>query len=299
MKPAITLILIAFFAGSAVSAEQTKVSFKSTELAPGIVMLQGVGAFTGGNLGLWTGEDGVVLIDDGMPPYLDLMLAAIRKHSKAPVGFLINTHVHGDHIGNNGAISMAGATIIAHDNIRTRMLKEGVSGPKGQEPAGKHMLPELTFADGVTLHLNGHRARVIHVSHAHTDGDAIIHFPDANVIHAGDTFFNSLFPYIDMDSGGSVKGYIAAQEKILSLADQDTKIIPGHGELASKADLEAARDMLVDSRDRVRKLLKAGTSADEIVALNPLADYHDGWNWGFITTEKMTRALIRDLSPTE
>lgn len=273
---------------------QDEASYKSTELAPGLYMLEGVGAFTGGNLGLWTGDDGVLLIDNGMPRYYELMLGAIREHADGEVDYLVNTHVHGDHLGNNASFSRNGAVILAHDNIRQRLVEQGVTGPDGQEPAGAHDLPELTFADGVTLHLNGHRARVIHVAHAHTDGDAIIHFPDADVIHAGDVFFNGLYPYVDMDSGGSVAGYIAAQERILSLAGAKTRIIPGHGPLASKADLEAARDMLVEARDSVRAMIDDGRTDAQIFEANPLAGFDEDWSWGFIDTRRMTEQILRD-----
>ena len=285
--------LMTIVAGTAF-AQSADVTYKSTELAPGIVMLEGTGGFTGGNLGLWTGADGVILIDNGMRPYLKIMLAAIKKHAGAPVDFVINTHVHGDHIGNNPHFGMQGATIIAHDKIRDRMLAKGITGPDGNKPPSEHMLPEITFSDSVTLHLNGHRAHVMHVRHAHTDGDAIIHFPDADVIHMGDVGFNGLYPYVDLDSGGSVDGFMAAQEKVLSLAGKDTKIIPGHGPLASKSDIAAARNMLGDARDRVRKLVSAGKDDEEILAMNPLADYDAEWTWGFINTERMTQMLIKD-----
>lgn len=292
MRKTAALVMLVL-AGTAF-AQSDEVSYKATEMAPGIVMLEGVGGFTGGNLGVWSGEDGVVLIDDGMQPYLQIMLDAIEKHAGAPVSFVINTHVHGDHVGNNAAMNMQGATIIGHDNIRARLLSDGVSGADGQQPASKDMLPEITFSDGVTLHLNGHRAHVMHVSHAHTDGDAIIHFPDADIIHCGDVFFNGLFPFIDLDSGGSVDGYIAALDTVLALAGQDTRLIPGHGPAGNKAELEAARDMLMTARDRVRALVAAGKSEDDIVALDPLADFDADWSWGFITTERMTRTLIKD-----
>lgn len=288
----VSLFVVA--AAPAAFGQQDKISFQSTQLAPGIVMLEGQGGFTGGNLLLWSGEDGTVLIDDSMPHLFKKMLGAIRKHTKDDIEFVINTHAHGDHIGNNAGLGKDGATIIAHENIRRRLLAEGVTGPDGQVPASKYDLPSVTFSDEVTLYLNGQTAHVMHVHEAHTDGDAIIHFPDLDLIHTGDAMFNGLFPYIDLESGGSVDGYIAAQERILGLAGKDTKIVPGHGPLATKADLEAARDMLVDARDRVRQLRRAGKSEDEIVALNPLADYHDKWNWGFITTEKMTRTLAKD-----
>lgn len=292
------LLFIALTA-SVAGAQQEDVSFKATEMAPGIVMLEGVGAFTGGNLGLWSGEDGVVLIDDGMQPYLKIMLNAIKKQAGAPVNFVINTHVHGDHVGNNAGMSMQGATIIAHDNIRERLLKDGITGANGKQPAGKDMLPEITFSDGVTLHLNGHRAEVMHVMHAHTDGDAIIHFPDADVIHSGDVFFNGLFPFVDLDSGGSVDGIIAALDKVLTLAGSETRIIPGHGPAAVKADVESARDMLMSGRDLVRAQVAAGKNEQEIVDMNPLADYDADWSWGFITTERITRMLVKDAMATQ
>lgn len=297
MKRFILLALASL--ASIASAQQGDVSYKATEMAPGIVMLEGVGGFTGGNLGLWSGEDGVVLIDDGMQPYLKIMLQAIEKQAGAKVNFVINTHVHGDHVGNNASMSMQGATIIAHENIRERLLKDGVTGADGQQPADKEMLPEITFSDGVTLHLNGHHAKVMHVMRAHTDGDAIIHFPDADVIHCGDVFFNGLFPYIDLESGGSVDGYIAAMDKVLALAGQATRIIPGHGPVATKNELEAARDMLMAARDRVRGLVAGGKSEDDIVSMNPLADFDADWSWGFITTERMTRTLVKDAMSKE
>ena len=283
------LMLLIVSAGS-ILAQESGISFKSIELAEGLYMLEGQGGFAGGNLGLLTGSDGVILIDDALESFSDLVIKAVQEHTQAPVDFVINTHVHGDHIGGNVALHNTGATIISHDNIRHRMLADN---------AARDALPEVTFSDSVTFHLNGHTAFVFHVPHAHTDGDAVIHFPEVNVIHSGDMLFNGLFPYIDPTSGGSVSGYIAGQEKILSLADADTKIIPGHGPLASEADLQAAHDMLVDALARVKKLIDAGRSESEILAENPLALYHDDWNWGFITTEKMTQTLYRSLTAGE
>ncbi len=273
-------------------AQQSDISFKSTEVAPGIHMLEGVGGFAGGNLGLLLGDDGVVLIDDGMPPLFDITAAAIRKTAGADVDFVVNTHAHGDHIGGNDGLSKAGATIIAHDRLRSRLVAEG--GPDEKLPTGEHWLPEVTFSESLSLHLNDHHVHVFHVARAHTDGDSVVYFPDANVIHTGDVLFNGLFPFIDLDSGGSVDGYLDAQHKVLMLAGDDTKIIPGHGPLAAKADLQRAYDMLSDSRDRIRKLVAEGKTEADIVSMNPLADYHDDWNWGFITTERMTKQLIRD-----
>ena len=278
-----------------VPAQETQVTFASSEVAPGIYMLQGQGGFAGGNLGLLTGTDGVVLIDDGLEPLSDMTLAAVRDISDQPVDFVINTHVHGDHLGGNAAFSDAGATIIGHDNLRRRLVEQE-SGDAGATPPPAASLPQITFDQSMTLHLNGHEAFVFHVAAAHTDGDAVIFFREANVIHTGDVMFNGLFPFIDLDSGGSLEGYLAAQEDILSLAGPETRIIPGHGPVASKADLEAAHDMLSDARGLVKRLTDEGKSIDEILAANPLAQYHAKWNWEFITTERMTRTIHRALT---
>ncbi len=278
------------------TAQDSGISFKSTELAPGLYMIHGEGGFAGGNLGLLMGEDGVVLIDDGLPPLVGRLQSAIDELTTEPVEFLINTHVHGDHIGGNEALGKEGATIVAHDNLRKRLVSEGMTTAQGEVPAPEDALPVVTFSDSVTFHLNGREAFVFHVAGAHTDGDAVIHFREDDVIHVGDVMFNGLFPFIDQDSGGTVAGYISAQERILALAGDDTRIIPGHGPLASKQDLQTAVDMLKDSAGRVRALVEAGKTEDEILAANPLADYHDDWNWSFITTERMTRTLYRAAS---
>ncbi len=279
---------------SPVLAQDTAITFKSTELAEGLYMIEGQGGFAGGNLGLLIGEDGVVLIDDGLPPLIDQVQAAVDELTEAPIDFLINTHVHGDHIGGNAVLGKE-ATIVAHDNLRKRLEAEGMpTGPDTSAPAPAAALPVVTFSDSVTFHLNGREAFVFHVEHAHTDGDAVIQFREDNVIHAGDAMFNGIFPFIDLDSGGSIDGYITAQERILALADDETRIIPGHGPLSSKKDLQAAVDMLKDARGRVQALLDAGKTEEEIVEANPLADY-DEWSWQFITTERMTRALARGL----
>lgn len=277
-------------------AQEQALSFKTTEVASGIYMLEGVGGFTGGNLGLLVGDDGVVLIDDGVPNVTDAMMAAIGEVTNAPVGFVINTHFHGDHVGGNEALAKKGTTVVAHDNIRKRLVEKGIMTPNGYVQASKDTLPELTFSEAVTFHLNGHETYVFHVEHAHTDGDAVIYFRDVNVIHTGDAMFNGLFPFIDLDSAGSLDGYINAQKKIHEMADDQTKIIPGHGPLASKADLAAAIDMLVDAKARVKTMVDAGKSLDEILAANPLQVYHDQWNWGFITTERMTRQVHRGIT---
>jgi len=287
MKNRILVALCTFSFAAAATAQEGDISWKSTELAPGLYMLQGQGGFPGGNLGLITGDDGVVLIDDGLEPLVAVTVAAIESLTGDPIDFVINTHAHGDHVGANEVLHRKGATIVAHENLRTRMVKDG---------SNRAALPELTFTDAVTFHLNGHTAKVFHVANAHTDGDAVIHFPEVNVIHAGDVMFNRMFPFIDLDSGGSLGGFIAAQKKIIALADDDTKIIPGHGELANKADLQTAIDMLEDAQARVKALVDAGKSQEEVIAANPLAAYADDWTWDFISADSMTETIYRSLT---
>jgi glyoxylase-like metal-dependent hydrolase (beta-lactamase superfamily II) len=197
---------LAVVSGGSMLAQQSEITFKSTELSDGLYMLESQGGFGGGNMALLTGSDGVILIDDALEPMAEKVIKAVEARTKQPVDFLINTHVHGDHVGGNAALHQTGATIITHDNIRHRMVADD---------AAKDALPEVTFSDTVTFHLNGHTAYVFHVPNAHTDGDAVIHFPEVNIIASGDIFFNGLFPYIDLDSGGSVAGFIAAEGKIL------------------------------------------------------------------------------------
>jgi glyoxylase-like metal-dependent hydrolase (beta-lactamase superfamily II) len=203
---------------------------------------------------------------------------------------MINTHVHGDHAGGNAHFAEKGTVVFAHDNIRKRLVADSSSA------GGDGGLPVVTFGDGVTFHLNSIEARVFHIPEAHTDGDAAIYFPSVNVIHTGDLMFNGIFPYIDLDSGGSVAGYIAGQQKLISLADDETKIIPGHGPLATKADLQQNLLVLTDSQARVKLLVDQGRTIDEILETNPLSVYHEDYNWSFITTERMTRTLYRSLT---
>ena len=207
-----------------------------------------VEGFGGGNVALLTGDEYIVLVDDAMGPTVAALIEAASAVAGRPVDFVINTHVHGDHVGGNQYVAENGALIVAHDNIRKRM--------KGDPDldTGPGALPVITFSDAVTFHVNGQSAHVFHVENAHTDGDGALLLKDRNVIIAGDVFFHKLFPYIDIDNGGTLDGFIAGQKLLLSLADDATKIVPGHGPLASKADLEEDLAMLVDARERVKAL---------------------------------------------
>ena len=288
-----TMVLSVSF--STFSKDEVKLSWQATEVAEGLYMLSGVGGFTGGNLGLSIGEDGVVLIDDAMPSTLDIMNKAIADITPEEINFLINTHVHGDHTGNNKTMGEKGAYIVAHENLRKHLLVKGVKTAKGREDAPKSSLPVITFAESMNFYLNGKDAHIFHLPHAHTDGDAAIHFTNVNVIHMGDTLFNKMFPYIDYASGGSLDGYIEAQKTVLGLVDDDTKIIPGHGPLANKGDLAASIAMLEDARSMVAKLIAEGKTEKEIINLNPLKAKYESWHWGFITIQKMTEQVFQGL----
>ncbi len=290
-----TIAVSALLAASAsVNAQDSKTTIAATEVTPGLYMLEGVGGFVGGNMGLSIGPDGVVLMDNGLSSSLGLIKEAIAGLTDKQVDFLVNTHIHGDHMGNNIKFGSEGSRIIAHENLRKSLVENGMPR-SGGKPAPKASLPVITFGDAVSFHLNGDDMRVFHVEKAHTDGDAVIYFKKANVIHTGDAMFNGLFPYIDYSHGGSLDGYINAQKTMHELADDNTKIIPGHGPIASKQDLKAAIDMLEDVKGIVGKLMAEGKEIDEILEINPLSKYHDAWNWGFITTERMTRQVYQGI----
>ncbi len=277
------------------TAVEPQVSFKATELAPGLHVLEGVGGFAGGNVCLLVGTDGVVMVDDSFPPFASTLLESVAKLAGAPLDFVINTHVHFDHVGGNQLVAEVGATIVAHDKVRARLVRDGIVSGPDPGPVHQAALPVLTFADAVTVHLNGQEIYVFHVAAAHTDGDAIIHFRGANVIHAGDVFFHGLFPFIDLDSGGSVDGYIAAQKRLIGIADDATKIIPGHGPMATRADLEASVAMLEEAKAIIGGLAAQGLSVEQVLEKRPLAAY-ENQSWDFVTTERMVRQVYRGLA---
>ncbi len=289
----IRILAVLMTLAATTAAAQFATSFKSSEVVPGIIMVEGADGFGGGNMALLVGKDHVAMIDDGLDPLGETLVAYVNETAGRPIDFMINTHVHGDHVGGNAHFAESGTVVFAHDNIRKRLLEDS------KDAGGDGGLPVVTFGEGVTFHLNGLDAKVIHVPQAHTDGDAVIHFPDVNVIHAGDIMFNGLFPFIDLDTGGTVKGYIEAQQKILSMADENTKIIPGHGVLATKADLQRTLMMITDCQARVKMLVDQGRTIEQVLESDPLSVYHDEYNWNFITTERMTRTMYRSLTEGE
>lgn len=278
---------------SAAQRDFSDVEITTTKLVDGVYMLQGAG----GNIGLSTGDDGAFVIDDQFAPLSDKILAAIEGVTDDDVKFLINTHWHGDHTGGNEAFGKGGAHIVAHDNVRKR-LQEGLTRSSGQTtpPAPDAALPVITFSKTISFHWNGQHIKAWHPEKAHTDGDAIIFFKDVNVVHMGDVFFNGGYPFIDLESGGDLNGYIATHEAVLKKVDDETKIIPGHGPLATKADLQRTVDMLKDVRARVQALIDDGKDADAAVAADPLKDLNGAWGQGFINGERMVRAVHASLS---
>jgi glyoxylase-like metal-dependent hydrolase (beta-lactamase superfamily II) len=297
------LVLLVLLAGTAFVStaraqmgDPAKVTLKTTPVKGGISMIEGSNGFAGGNVAASVGDDGLFIVDDEIEPMTPKLKAALAALSKKPVRFVINTHWHMDHTGNNPAMAAAGAVIVAQENVRKRLSVDNVLHMGNQEMKIKAQppaaLPVITFTDDVTLHLNGDDVHIIHVAPAHTDGDSIVHFVKANVIHTGDTVTAS-YPIVDVDSGGQFEGFIAAADKILSLADDNTKIIPGHGPLMTKADLVAYRQMLIDVRDKVGKLLSAKKSADEIKAAKPLADLDAKWGQGFIKADFVIDAVVK------
>lgn len=211
---------------------------------------------SGGNIGILTGEDGIFMVDDQFAALSPKIKTALQSLSDKPVKFLVNSHFHGDHTGGNSNFQEEGALIVAHQNVRKRLKKDDA------ENSG---LPVITFTNQVQLHVNNNDIVVLHVDNAHTDGDALIYFPQSNVLHTGDTFFNGMFPYIDLKSGGSVLGDIAAAKVGLSIINKDTKIIPGHGALATYSDYQEYLNMLEGIRDNVQKAIDANLSKEQII----------------------------------
>ncbi len=287
--------LLALVAGVAPTAArgENSIEIRAAKVNGNVHMLTG----RGGNMAVSIGEQGVFLVDDQFAPLTPKIEAAIRAIRDEPVRFVLNTHWHRDHTGGNENLGKAGAVIVAHGNVRRRLIMEQLKPQRAGRIATypPEALPIITFTSEMTFHLNGEDVHVFHVPSAHTDGDVVVHFQGSNTIHAGDIFFNGTYPYIDVDSGGGVDGMITAQNQILDIAGPDTQIIPGHGPLSDATGLRAARDMLVRVRERVRAALAAGGSADAFIASKPLADLNDQWGGGFMDSERFLRIVWRDL----
>ena len=289
------MLLVLAYSHTAIAEEQFKdVKIKTIKAGDGVYMLTG----KGGNLGLSVGDDGVFLIDDQFAPLTGKIQAAIARLSDRPVRFVLNTHWHPDHTGGNENLGASGATLIAHDNVRTRLSVDNfIEMFQLDAPAmPKTGLPVITFNEAITFHINNDDIRAWHVEHAHTDGDAIVHFRQANVIHTGDTYFAGMYPFIDTDSGGSVDGCIRAIDQVLEIADEKTVIIPGHGPISNRQELSAYRDMLKTIGERIKTRLRKKTSLEQIQADRLTADFDETYGAGFINSEQFVEMLYQDLS---
>lgn len=271
-------------------AQNNDVKIISTQLTDNFYMLKG----RGGNIGLLIGKEGVLMIDDQFAPLTPKILEAIKKITSKPVSYLLNTHWHGDHTGGNLNMSKEGATIVSHENVRKRMSKDQVVRGRTKKASPKEALPVITFTEDMMFHYNGDDILFTHVHDAHTDGDAIVYFTNNNVIHTGDTYFQGKFPYIDLDSGGSIDGYIIGISKIIMLADDRTKIMPGHGNVTNKKELIAYKKMLEDLRGKVQQEIDKGKSLEDVKNNNALTKKYASFN-GWITEEKIRTTIYKSL----
>ncbi len=283
-----------FVVFSAFSAAQdfSKVEIQTIRVADGVYMLVGAG----GNIGVSAGEDGILMIDTQFAELIEKIKSAIAEISRGEIRYVLNTNWHYDHAYGNEPLGKSGALIIAHENTRMRMTSEqnypdfDMKMPALPEAA----LPVLTFTDSLTLHFNGEEIQMIHIEKAHSDADILIYFKKANVIHTGDLYFTVLYPYIDVSHGGSIDGMIAAAERISSMIDENTKIIPGHGPLSNREEVKTYRDMLVTIRDRIKKQIKEGKTLEEVLASKPTADF-DKEKPSAIPPEMFVRIVYNDL----
>ena len=272
----------------------SKIEIIPEKITENIYMLKG----SGGNIGLCIGEKGVLMIDSQFAPLSDKIKAAIKKLSDQPIHYLVNTHWHGDHTGGNENFNNDQIMLVAHDNVYERMSKDNLikAFSRTVPAAPEKARPEITFNDKMTLRFNGEAVMVFHVDNAHTDGDAMVYFANSNVLHMGDTYFNGRYPYIDLSSGGSVDGLLNAINAAIMIVDEDTKIIPGHGDISNKKELLKYREVVLTVRDRVRGAIKDGMSLEAIKAAKLNADYDEKWGGGFINGERIVDIMYTSLT---
>jgi cyclase len=266
------------------------VEIKVQKVAGNIYMLEG----RGGNIGVSVGDDGILIVDDQYAPLAAKIQAALKGIADKPVRFVLNTHWHGDHTGGNEKFAEK-SEIIAHENVRKRLEAGGKTRFGEVKPAAAKALPIITFNSRLTVYVNGEEIRAIHFPQGHTDGDSVIYFTKSNVVHMGDDFFSGNFPFIDLDSGGSVQGLMANVEKVLAELPDDVKIIPGHGPLSTKKELSAFLEMLRDTSSAVQNAIKQGKSLEEVKAAKLFTKY-ESWGKGFINPDLWAEIVYRSLT---
>jgi len=268
----------------------SKVEIKATKVAGSVYMLEG----SGGNIGVSVGSDGILIVDDEFAPLADKIKAALKGLGDGKLKFILNTHWHGDHTGGNVVFGPE-APIIAQANVRKR-LSEGSTVPnRTVKPAPKEALPVVTFDQSLSVYFNGEEIRVIHYPHGHTDGDAVIFFTGANVVHMGDDFFSGMFPFVDLDSGGDVDGYIKNVGDVITKLPADVKIIPGHGPLSNLDDLKRFHRMLVETSAIVRKKMAEGKKVEQIKTEGFPAEWKS-WGAGFVNSDRWIDTIYRSFS---
>jgi len=284
-------ILLASGRVRAQQEDYSKVTIKTTKVAEGLFMLEGAG----GNIGVSVGDDGVIVVDDQFAPLTPKIVEAISKISPKPIKFVLNTHWHWDHSGGNENLAIAGAVVVAHDNVRKRMSSDQfIELLKRKVPASPaKALPIVTFTSDITLHFNGEDIRVIHVDPAHTDGDSIVVFPKAKVVHMGDCYMTISYPFADLSSAGNFDGFIALTEKVMGMTDASFKVIPGHGPLSNKAEMKGWHDMIVEIRALVKKEVDAGKSLDAIQTQKLTAKWDDKWGKKFIKPDQVVEFAFK------
>lgn len=291
-----TLFSLMLFAVCVVNAQGNfdSVRIEPVKIKDNIYMLKG----SGGNIGVLTGTDGVLMIDDQFAPLSEKIKNAVNDLHSGDIRFLINTHVHGDHTGGNENFKKMGATIVAHDLVLDRMTKEEVNGNRTNPPRDKDAWPVITFSKSVNFHFDGEDIEVIHLSNAHTDGDAVIHFKQSNVYHTGDVFVRYGYPFIDISRGGSIDGFIAALDDLLGMMDDQSKVIPGHGEPGTKQDVKIFRDKIKDMRDQVVEALKKGKKTEDIASLPIATKYDSEWGGGFVKGKDFALMIAENYTKT-
>ena len=287
----LTVVLVCAISAHA-QTDFSKVEIKATKVAGNVYMLQG----SGGNIGVSVGDDGLLIVDDQFAPLADKIRAALKGLADKKLRFILNTHWHGDHTGGNVAFGPE-ATIIAHDNVRKRLATEQKSAVfNSTTPASpKEALPVITFNDSLSVHFNGEDIRAIHFPHGHTDGDSVIFFSSSNVVHLGDDFFAGRFPFVDLESGGSVEGLVKNIGELIGKIPADAKLIPGHGPISTLDDLKSYHRMLQQTTEIVRGKITAGKTLDQIKTEGLPAEWAP-WGTGFIKTDRWVETIYKSLT---
>ena len=295
----ITLLLIVFLGYTSVRSQDNfdSVQIVPVKVAENLYFLKGAG----GNVGVFIGREGTLMIDNQFAPLSNKINGAIKTLSPHEIRFVINTHVHGDHSGGNENFKNMGVTIVAHDMVRDRMSRQHVNPSNNSvtPPRAEEAWPVITFADKLNVYLNQEEIELLHVSPGHTDGDVVIHFKKANVYHMGDMFVTYGYPYIDYGSGGSINGFISALDSFLGMMDDNTKVIPGHGELCTKADVKKFRDRVAEIRDEVAAALKKGKKPADVTGLPIASKYDAEWGQGFTKGKDFVLMIAENLKATQ